>query len=68
MRTAYRSYPDPVKWLTSSRVDVKMAAVCSGSGFDYLEFMVKFHDENDLSGAFLRPHSAFPRSTEFEHP
>ena len=44
-----------------------MAAVCSACTFNYYEFMVKFHKENDLSGAFLRVHCALPRFVEYEH-
>ena len=48
--------------LTSPRLAVRMAAVCSGSSIHYWEFMVKFHEENDLSGAFVRWQCALPRS------
>ena len=55
------------QWITSSRLGVTMAAVCSASTFNYYKFMVKFHEENDLSGAFLRVHCALPRFVEYEH-
>ena len=56
-----------VKWVNSSTPGVKMAAVCSGS-FNYYESLVKFHNENWLSGAFFISFSALRRSVEFELP
>ena len=41
--------------------------VCFSCIINYYEFMVKFHKENDLSGAFLRVHCALPRFVEYEH-